>query len=85
MSGEDEMNEVIHDVEEIELADVSMYKWKDPEGREWRGGLYKPTHYQPGKRYPLVIQTHGFAEREFAPSGLFNFAIASLRLLIGGR
>jgi dipeptidyl aminopeptidase/acylaminoacyl peptidase len=64
----------------IELGRASVYKWKDKEGREWEGGLYEPTGYQPGQRYPLVIQTHGFHEYLFRPSGLFptGFAARSL-------
>ena len=45
----------------IELGQASVYTWKDKEGREWKGGLYKPSNYKPGQRYPLVIQTHGFS------------------------
>jgi dipeptidyl aminopeptidase/acylaminoacyl peptidase len=33
-------------------------------------GLYLPPDYQPGKRYPLVIQTHGFWPKEFSMDGL---------------
>jgi dipeptidyl aminopeptidase/acylaminoacyl peptidase len=61
----------------IQLADVSVYKWKDSEGRNWSGALYKPANYQPGRRYPLVVQTHGFDETAFAPSGLYTTAFAA--------
>src|SRR5207244_9067017 len=49
-------------LQHIQLAEVSIYKWKDPEGRDWTGALYKPANYQSGRRYPLVVQTHGFVE-----------------------
>jgi dipeptidyl aminopeptidase/acylaminoacyl peptidase len=52
-------------LQEIELGQASVYSWKDKEGREWKGGLYKPSSYKVGQRYPLVIQTHGFEESEF--------------------
>jgi hypothetical protein len=56
-------------LKEIELGQANVYTWEDKEGREWEGGLYKPTAYKPGQRYPLVIQTHGFTESEFVPAG----------------
>jgi dipeptidyl aminopeptidase/acylaminoacyl peptidase len=33
------------------------------------GGLYLPPDYKSGKRYPLVIQTHGFDRFEFSMDG----------------
>jgi dipeptidyl aminopeptidase/acylaminoacyl peptidase len=54
----------------IELSEATVYTWKDKDGREIQGGLYKPVHYKAGQRYPLVIQTHGFAGAGvFLPSG----------------
>jgi dipeptidyl aminopeptidase/acylaminoacyl peptidase len=35
-----------------------------PHGHRWEGRLYYPAEYAPGRRYPLVIQTHSFAPRE---------------------
>ena len=68
----------------IELGQASVYTWKDKEGREWKGGLYKPSDYKPGHRYPLVIQTHGFNESEFRPSGVFPTAFAARALAANG-
>lgn len=68
----------------IELGQASVYTWKDKEGREWKGGLYKPVNYKPGQRYPLVIQTHGFSESEFRPSGVFPTAFAARALAATG-
>jgi dipeptidyl aminopeptidase/acylaminoacyl peptidase len=68
----------------IELAEVSVLKWQDRTGRDWIGGLYKPFNYVPGKRYPLVIQTHGFDERRFQPSGAFTSAFAAQELAAVG-
>jgi dipeptidyl aminopeptidase/acylaminoacyl peptidase len=64
-------------LQHIQLAEVSIYKWKDAEGRDWTGALYKPANYQPGRRYPLVVQTHGFVETAFLPSGLYTTAFAA--------
>jgi dipeptidyl aminopeptidase/acylaminoacyl peptidase len=68
----------------MDLGQASVYTWKDKEGREWKGGLYKPVNYKPGQRYPLVIQTHGFTESEFRPSGVFPTAFAARALAATG-
>jgi len=68
----------------IELGEATVYTWKDNEGRNWSGGLYKPVHYQTGQRYPLVIQNHGFTESEFRPSGVFPTAFAAMALAAAG-
>lgn len=71
-------------LKDIELGQASVYTWKDKEGREWKGGLYKPSNYKIGRRYPLVIQTHGFLESEFIPSGMFPVAFAARALAAAG-
>jgi dipeptidyl aminopeptidase/acylaminoacyl peptidase len=68
----------------IEFGEASIYTWKDKEARNWRGGLFKPINYKAGQRYPLVIQTHGFVESEFVPSGLFSTAFAARALAVAG-
>jgi hypothetical protein len=50
---------------DVEPGECSVYKWKDKEGRECVGGLLKPPGYNPGKRYPLLVQTHSFNQYEF--------------------
>jgi hypothetical protein len=68
----------------IELGHASVYTWRDKEGRESKGGLYKPADYQPGRRYPLVIQTHGFRETQFIPSGFLTSGSAARALAAAG-
>src|SRR5438552_880928 len=53
----------------VQLGEASVYKWKDKQGREFKGGLFKPPNHKAGLRYPSVIQTHGFDESYFFPSG----------------
>jgi dipeptidyl aminopeptidase/acylaminoacyl peptidase len=69
---------------DVELGEVSVYKWKDDGGRQLLGGLFKPPHYDPAKRYPLVIQTHGFSETEFIPSGIYPEGFAARELAAAG-
>jgi predicted peptidase len=71
-------------LKKFELGEATVYKWKDKEGRDWKGGLYKPVNYRAGQRYPLVIQTHGFVESEFRPSGKFPTAFAARALAAAG-
>ncbi|GGG99487.1 hypothetical protein GCM10011586_13800 [Silvibacterium dinghuense] len=61
----------------INTRDAVVYHWKDDAGNQWVGGLYEPTNYIPGQRYPLVIQTHGFNEKAFLPSGTMSTAFAA--------
>jgi dipeptidyl aminopeptidase/acylaminoacyl peptidase len=71
-------------LKDIQLAEVSVFKWKDKNGHDWIGGLYKPPDFTKGKRYPLVIQTHGFEEDLFVPSGVYTTAFAAQELAAVG-
>jgi hypothetical protein len=64
----------------ISLGSVSVYEWKDSHGRIIKGGLVKPPDYVPGRRYPLVIQTHGFDAKRFFSVGFSNTANAGRAL-----
>jgi dipeptidyl aminopeptidase/acylaminoacyl peptidase len=68
----------------LEMGAAEVYTWRDHAGGAWRGGLYKPSRYEPGKRYPLVIQTHGFYERFYRPSGGFRTGFAARALAAEG-
>jgi len=67
-------------LKDLDLGTASVYKWKDRNGRDWVGGLYKPSDYEQGQRYPLVVQTHGFFETIFRPDGIFPTAFAAREL-----
>ncbi|MEJ1969096.1 MAG: prolyl oligopeptidase family serine peptidase [Rhizomicrobium sp.] len=43
------------------LGPVKIVAWTDSQGYRWHGRLYLPASYHPGTRYPIVIQTHGYA------------------------
>lgn len=58
--------------------------WKATDGHEVSGGLYLPPSYEPGKRYPLVIQTHGFLPEKFWIDGPWNSAFAAQPLASRG-
>lgn len=69
---------------DIALGTASVFRWRDASGREWSGGLYRPPNYAAGRAAPLVIQTHGFFENRFRPSGLYTTAFAAQALAASG-
>ena len=71
-------------LKDIQLALAEVIHWKDDSGYEWEAGLVKPPGYAPGKRYPLVIQTHGFVKSQFLSSGIFTTAFAAQALAAHG-
>jgi len=48
---------------------VEEIHWQGSDGHDVKGGLYYPVNYQTGKRYPLVVQTHGWTADEFGIDG----------------
>jgi dipeptidyl aminopeptidase/acylaminoacyl peptidase len=68
----------------IEMGEATLYSWRDKEGRERVGALYKPSNYKPEQRYPLVIQTHAFVTSQFNPDGGFSTAFAARALAASG-
>jgi dipeptidyl aminopeptidase/acylaminoacyl peptidase len=68
----------------INLGNVSAFHWKDETGHEWNAGLVMPPDYQPGKRYPLVLQTHWFSEGVFFTYGAPSRTYAARELAAAG-
>jgi len=56
-------------INQIALGQTEAIKWKSTDGTMVEGVLVKPAGYEPGKRYPLIVQIHG------GPAGasLLNF------------
>lgn len=74
-------------LKDVDLGDVSVYKWADAEGRECVGGLAKPPDFKPGVRYPLLLQTHSFNQFEFfscgaSPTGFPGRAAAARGMIV---
>jgi len=51
------------------FGDVKEIEWKATDGHPAKGGLYLPVNYVSGRRYPLVIQTHGWSKEKFWMDG----------------
>ena len=64
----------------LALARVEEITWKDSRGHELKGGLYWPPDYVAGKKYPVVIQTHGWTTNRFWMDGPFTTAFAAQAL-----
>jgi hypothetical protein len=69
---------------EINMGEASVYRWRDAAGRQWSGGLVKPPDYTRGRRYPLVIQTHGFDPGQFLVDGATTGANAARAMAARG-
>jgi dipeptidyl aminopeptidase/acylaminoacyl peptidase len=65
---------------ELRFGRVEEIQWKGSDGHNVKGGLYYPVDYEPGKRYPLVIQTHGWVSHTFWIDGAFTTAFAAQAL-----
>jgi dienelactone hydrolase len=66
------------------FATVENVKWKATDGHGVSGGLYFPPGYEAGRRYPLVIQTHGYEADRFWMNGPWNSAFAAQPLAAQG-
>jgi len=64
----------------IALARVEEITWKTRHGAEEKGGLYWPPDYVPGKKYPLILQTHGWIDSRFWMDGPWATAFAAQAL-----
>jgi dipeptidyl aminopeptidase/acylaminoacyl peptidase len=47
---------------DVRLGEQEIVRWKSVDGWEIEGVIVKPVGYQPGRRYPLVVQPHGGPE-----------------------
>jgi len=65
---------------DLKFGKVEEIKWKATDGHEVSGGLFYPVDYVKGKRYPLVIQTHGWEPDKFMIDGPFPTGFAAQEL-----
>ena len=68
----------------LRLGKVKQVTWRATDGHEVVGGLYLPPDYSPERRYPLVIQTHGFRSDRFWIDGPWSGAFAAQPLAARG-
>jgi dipeptidyl aminopeptidase/acylaminoacyl peptidase len=70
--------------ESLRFGKVEEVSFRGADNHEIRAGLYFPPQYVRGKRYPLVIQTHGFDPGSFWIDGSFPTAFAAQALAANG-
>ena len=46
-------------IDDFKLGTTEVIRWKNGEGGEIEGLLVKPVDYQPGKKYPMIVEPHG--------------------------
>jgi len=68
----------------IRFGREEQIRWKARDGHEVEGGLYYPVDFVPGRRYPLVIQTHGFQPDRFEIDGPYTSVFAAQPLAAKG-
>jgi hypothetical protein len=68
----------------LALARVEEITWKDSRRNEVIGGLYWPPEYVTGKKYPLILQTHGWNHDRFWMDGPWPTAFAAQALASKG-
>jgi len=61
----------------LKFGRVEEITWKSSDGLSVQGGLYYPIDYVPGRKYPLVIQTHGWTRDRFWIDGPWTTAFAA--------
>jgi len=62
---------------DLKFSKVEAIHWKASDGHDVSGGLYYPLNFVVGKRYPLVIQTHGWMSEAFWIDGPLTTAFAA--------
>ena len=65
---------------QLRFATVERIIWKATDGHQVDGALYRPPDFVLGKKYPLVIQTHGFNPERFWMDGPYATAFAAQAL-----
>ena len=63
--------------DELRFGTVEEIAWNATDGHRVAGGLFFPPDYSAGRRYPLVIQTHGFNKNRFYIDGPWSSAFAA--------
>ncbi len=66
---------------QLTFGHVEIFHWKNQKGIPAAGDLYYPANYVSGKRYPLVIQTHGESRERFLIDGFSTTADAAQALV----
>jgi len=61
----------------LRLGRVEEIEWEWAPGRTIKGGVYYPPDYAPGRKYPLLIQTHAWDPERFWIDGPWRTGYAA--------
>src|SRR5262249_44188914 len=72
------------DLPKLPLGRTEPFRWKSKDGTDVEGMLTYPVNYEPGKKYPLILNIHGgptgvFNESFIGKSGLYPIAVFAAR------
>lgn len=68
----------------INLGAAEVYDWKDRHDRVIKGVLIKPPQFDPGRRYPLVIEPRAYFQNRFVIDGTYSTAVAARAMAADG-
>ncbi len=66
-------------VDDFRLGTTEAIRWKNRDGGEIEGLLVKPVDYQPGTRYPMIVEPHG------GPAGVQTTRFNGMWQVMAGR
>ncbi len=66
-------------VDDFKLGTTEVIRWKNPDGGEIEGLLVKPVDYQPGTKYPMIVEPHG------GPAGVQSTRFNGMWQVMAGR
>jgi dipeptidyl aminopeptidase/acylaminoacyl peptidase len=72
------------DMPKLPLGKTEAIRWKSKDGLEIEGLLTYPANYEPGRKYPLILNIHGgptgvFTESFIGRAGLYPIAVFAAR------
>ncbi len=72
------------DLPRYPMGKTDVIRWKSKDGLEIEGLLTYPVDYEPGRKYPLILNIHGgptgvFSETFIGRSGLYPIAVFAAR------
>jgi len=66
-------------VDDFKLGTTEVIRWKNPDGGKIEGLLVKPVDYQPGAKYPMIVEPHG------GPAGVQSTRFNGMWQVMAGR
>lgn len=66
-------------MDDFKLGTTEVIRWKNGDGGEIEGLLVKPVDYQPGTKYPMVVEPHG------GPAGVQSTRFNGMWQVMAGR